>query len=95
MGWLSDFKKGFESGHESGSQSGARTTERLSKQLEYDRQRREAERQRLENLRYASDGELFKKFNSSSTPYSEKELISDILLSRGYYQNSNGTFNRY
>ena len=94
MGWLDDFKKGFDSGHARGNEIGARTTERLSNQLENERQRREAERQRIENLNYASDSELFRKFNSSFTPQNEKEYIRDILLSRGYRQNSNGTFNR-
>lgn len=90
MGWLDDFKKGFNSGHDSGVQRESRTTERLYQQ----KKREESERQRLESLRYESGKVLFDKYNSIFTSAEEKNFIKEILMSRGYYHNSNGTFNK-
>ncbi len=90
MGWLDDLKKGFDSGFAQQSERERRTTDRLYEQ----KAREDAERQRLENLRYESDKVLFDKYNSIFTSSEEKAFIKEILLSRGYSINSNGTFNR-
>ena len=94
MGWLDDFINGFKGGLTQSNERGAQINERLYNKLEDERHRKEVERQRIENLNYASDSDLFRRFNSSSTPQNEKEYIRNILLSRGYRQNSKGIFNR-
>lgn len=94
MGWLDDLKKGFDKGHEIGVKNESRTTQRLQQQQEEKRRKEQYERQRLENLRYESDQVLLNKYKSYSTSDTEKNLIKNILISRGYYQNRNGTFNR-
>lgn len=94
MGWLDDFKKGMEKGRSNSLESDSQTTKRLQQEYEKKRREEQYERQRLENLKYESDSSLLNKYKSYSTSNNEKMIIKDILISRGYYQNINGSFNK-
>ena len=94
MSWLDYLKKGMEKGYSRSVESEKRYTEQLTSKREEELRRERAEQSRLKNLQYESDKVLFDKYNSRSTSASEKAIIKEILYSRGYVQNSNGSFNR-
>ena len=94
MSWLDDLKKGMEKGYTRSVENEKKYTERLTLEREEQLRKERAEQSRIRNLRNESDKVLFDRYNSRSTSASEKEIIKEILYSRGYVQNSNGSFNR-
>lgn len=83
--FLDSFKKGFEEESEKSAERMAHSTYRTVTQREQDH---------VNSFRGQSDGALLQQYNRITTSEEDKEIISRILMSRGYVKNKKGSFGR-
>lgn len=83
MSFFDSFKKGFEDQNEKTAERQAKS--RALEQEEYDH---------FCDLNRQSDSILLNKLNGIFMSVSDKKIVEEILISRGYKKTTDGTFHR-